>query len=211
TLRPNEIFVAVNQRTFTDRYVLLVHQTSGIRQLSDLKGRKCIIPSSARMSLALPWLDTLLASQGGAEGFLAEVRYVSKPSMAVLPVFFRQVDACLITQKAFEVSEELNPQLRKDLHVVALSPEVVPSVFFFTRGRASIAREQLEPAIVGLHETPEGQQVLTVFQCERMVQCRIERLEDTRRLVEEHQRLNRSKIVRLSGVSIAPDTAHENP
>jgi ABC-type phosphate/phosphonate transport system substrate-binding protein len=137
------------------------------------------------------WLEALLAQQSLAappEFFKATTR-AEKPSKAILQVYFRQADACVVTTNVYAVAGELNPQLQRDLRVVAVSPELVPALFYFRPGDKSRAREELEPAILGLHETPAGQQVLTIFQCDRMVKSPTTCLATTRELLKECGRL----------------------
>jgi hypothetical protein len=64
-------------------------------------------------------------------------------------------------------------------------------LFFFRRGEASKAREQLEPAVLTLHESEAGRQVLTVFQCERMVKVPGSACQATRELLAGRDRLRK--------------------
>ncbi len=189
-LQPDEVFLGTKNRSFTEQYELLVHQDGGIMDVQGLAGQKLVLHASARTSLALQWIDTLLArrSLGPAAEVLSNVTEIASPSKAVLKVFFKQADAALVTSNVFELACELNPQLRKQLRVLAVSPEVVPSLFFFRAGYTSSLRGQLELAIVALHETPAGQQVLTVFQSDGMTKRPLGCLEGTRQFLAEYAR-----------------------
>ena len=88
------------------------------------------------------------------------------PSKAILQVFFRQTDAALVTVDAFDLTCELNPQLRRDLVVLASSPPFITAFLIFRPGYR--LREKFETALLDLHMTPGGRQVLTVFQSSRM-------------------------------------------
>jgi phosphonate transport system substrate-binding protein len=184
-LKPKGIYLAVCNHSEGEQYVLIVNNDSGIHELSGLKGRRLLVQSTARASLALPWLDNLLIKThlAPSSAFLGSVTKVDKPSKVMLPVFFRQADACLMTSNAFDTACELNPQLRKKLLPLAWSPPVIPVVFFFRVGYDSFARKQLEPSIVSLHESVAGLQVLTVFQCDRMVKRSLDCLDGTREVL----------------------------
>jgi phosphonate transport system substrate-binding protein len=187
------VFCTSQQDVFTERYVLLVHRASGIGTLNGLLGRKLVLQGNARTSLAPYWLDTLLARQslGPAASHFTAVNRIASPSKSVLQVYFRQTDACLVTSNAFALASELNPQIGKELRVLAVSPAVVPSLFCFLHGHASRARELLEPAMLSLHESPAGQQVLTIFQAERMTRHPSASLQATRALLTEYDQLKR--------------------
>jgi phosphonate transport system substrate-binding protein len=140
------------------------------------------------MSLAPAWVAGLMGLPNTESVGMTRI---DSPSRTVLPVFFRQADASVVTSDVFEISCELNPQLKKDLQVLAISPEVVPAGFFFRTGYASDARDKLEAAMLSLHETPAGQQVLTMFQGDGMVKQPISCLESSRQLWEESGRSRR--------------------
>ena len=55
-LQPGEVFLATRSHSFTEKYVLVVHQRGGIRDVADLRGRTILLPTGHRNSLATPWL-----------------------------------------------------------------------------------------------------------------------------------------------------------
>jgi ABC-type phosphate/phosphonate transport system substrate-binding protein len=189
--KPETVFLTSKSQVFTEGYVLVVNGSSGIDDVSALKGHKVVRPESPRMSLAQPWLEVLLASRGlpRAGDFFGGFTPVENPSKAVLRVFFRQSDACVVTTNGFALVCELNPQLRKQLKVVAFSPAVVPNLFFFRPSYTARVRQELEAAIVDLHSTPSGLQLLTVFQGDQMTKQPRSCLETTGQLVAEFDRL----------------------
>src|ERR1019366_2578668 len=190
-LQPATVFIGTKAQAFTENYVLLVQRNAGISEVAGLAGRKLGCQSNARTSLALQWFDTLLARQsmGPAEAVLGSLTKNDSPSKAVLQVFFHQADACLVTSNVFALASELNPQLRKELKILAVSPAVVPALFFFPPGYTNTLRQQMESAILSMRKTPAGIQVLTVFQSDGMVQCPLASLDGTRQLLAEYERV----------------------
>jgi phosphonate transport system substrate-binding protein len=190
-LEPEAVYLSMKNGKATEQYVLLVHRSSGISNLAGLKGRNIEIQKSNRTSLVTPWLETSLSSQGLGlpNGFFGKIECVQKVSRVILRVFFHQTDACIATQAAFETMCELNPQLRQDLSVVGISPEVVPGVFFLRPGFAGGLRQELEAAMLSLHETVAGRQVLIVFQGDRMGKHPLTSLESAVDLLEASARL----------------------
>ena len=188
--QPDTVFVTTKDHSLAERFVLLVNRETGIETLAGLAGRKLLLLANGRTSLAPRWLDTLLAGQslGPAEKLLGTVTKIESPSKAILQVFFHQAEACLVTSNMFEVACELNPQLRKQLMILAVSPDVVPALFFFRPGYASSQRHQLESAILELDKTPAGLQVLTVFQSDGMVKRPISCLDGSRQLLADYER-----------------------
>ena len=190
-LAPETLYLSLKNGKATVQYVLLVHQGSGISNLAGLNGRNLELPKSASTSLAAPWLDTCLADQGLGlpETVFRKIDRAEKVSRVVLRVFFRQADSCIVTRDAFETMGELNPQLRKELRVLATSPEVVASVFFLRPGFTGKVRQELETAISILHETVAGRQALTVFQGEKLEKAPLSALKSAEDLLAAAARL----------------------
>lgn len=186
-LRPDLVFLAEKHKSTTERYVVVVRQDSGIQGLGGMRGRRLVLQSTARAGVAHPWLELLLkrASMPGEATTFRQIEQSDKPGGAVLQVFFRKHDLAVVTSDAFAVTGELNPQLGKQLRVLAESPEVVPAVFFFRPTYKSQERFWLEEALLSLHEDTLGQQILTVFQSERIVCRPVACLDETRELLQE--------------------------
>src|ERR1035441_6075912 len=136
-----------------DQYLILARQNSGIRQLGDLKGRRLCTLKNPKMCMAPAWLLTILEEghHGPAEEFFGSMVAEAKFSRVVLPVFFGQADACLTSKKGFETMCELNPQVARDLKVVASSPAMVVSFYIFRKNYQSVNREKVIKAISSLH------------------------------------------------------------
>jgi ABC-type phosphate/phosphonate transport system substrate-binding protein len=154
--------------TSLDQYLILTTQNSGIRQLGDLKGRRLCMLKNPKMCVAPAWLLSILdeGRHGSAEQFFGTVVTDAKPSRVVLPVFFGQADACLTTKRGFDTMCELNPQVARDLKVIASSPTMVVSFYVFRKNFRSVNREKLMKAILSLTGNAAGRQLATLFQFE---------------------------------------------
>jgi ABC-type phosphate/phosphonate transport system substrate-binding protein len=151
-----------------EQYFILAKQNGGIRHLGDLKGRRLYTLKTPRMCVAQDWLFTLLEEghYGPAEQFFGSVVTDAKFSRVVLPVFFGQADACLTSKRGFDTMCELNPQVARDLKVIASSPAMVVSFYIFRKNYQSVNREKLIKAMSSLPSTVAGRQLGTLFQFE---------------------------------------------
>ena len=190
-VRFTPIFVSYSAGRVTERYVLLTHQENRITSLADLCGRSLVVYENPRVCLAQPWLDTLLVQQGfkPAAEFVGKITRNNKLSKTVLPVFFHQSDACLVTRSGFETMAELNPQVSKQLKIIATSPEVVPSVFCFRADYGPAFKEALFASVRELHKTPAGQQVLTIFHSDRIEDQPASCLDSAMELLATHRKV----------------------
>lgn len=174
-----------------EEFVLLVHTESGFTNIANLQSRSLLIFDGARASLAPKWLDRLLLEQGlprTSEHF-GNTTGKHKLSATVLPVFFKSTDACLATRRGFEIMAELNPQLGKRLKVLARSGPFVPVVFCVRKNYPASIRNPILEEIGQLQSSAAGQQLLTLFQTERMDHAEESCLEAARELLEAHARL----------------------
>ena len=149
-----------------EQYLILVKQNSGIRQLADLKGRRLCVLKTPKMCVAPVWLSIILDEEHypPAEQFFGSVATEAKFSRVVLPVFFGQADACLTSKRGFDTMCELNPQVSRDLKVLARSPSMVVDFYIFRKNYQSVQREKVIRALSSLCESPAGQQLATLFQ-----------------------------------------------
>jgi len=175
----------------TDQYVLLVRRDQGLKELADLRGQSIIVLDHYHALLAPLWLDTELLRRRlpVSARFFGKVTYVAKPSLAILPLFFKQAGAVLMNQNAFETAGELNPQIAKDIAVLKASPELVSSVGAYRADATSESATFYQREALKLGETAGGRLILNLFQTDSIVEFKESDLRETRALLAEHARL----------------------
>jgi phosphonate transport system substrate-binding protein len=122
--------------------------------------------------MSMAWLESALldASLGPASAHFGLITRVGKPARAVLPVFFGQQDACLISRYGYELMVELNPQIGSVLTAMAISPPLMHAIMVFDRQFSPDDRPAVLRALLSLQDTPRGQQVMSVFSIDRLVE-----------------------------------------
>ncbi len=188
----------------TAQYLLLVNSESAINSLADLRGRSIAFHTNPRTCLAHLWLDSLLIQQGlkPATEFAGKVTADNKIAKVVLPVFFKQCDACVVTRSGFETMAELNPQLNRQLKVIATSPEVIPALFCVRSDYAPNFRDALIDGVRNLGKTPSGRQVLTVFQSEGIEEQPASCMASSLELIANYRRLCGTRIAAETSATV---------
>jgi ABC-type phosphate/phosphonate transport system substrate-binding protein len=173
----------------TSRYLVLVRNDARILGVEDLKGKKLSVLKGDELGRL--FLNTLLLKQRFLEiaGFFSFVEERSKPSQAILSVFFGQTDACIVDDYAFTTMVELNPQVGTQLKVLASSPELYTSVCFFRRSCDEDLKQRARAMPRVLQETARGRQVFLLFKIEGILSIKESDLETTRKLVADYERL----------------------
>jgi hypothetical protein len=187
-----KIFASIVGGKIQEQYVLLVRRDRTIRDLRDLRGETLILLEGPRTSLAPLWLDTeLLRGKLPVRArFFAKITIVKKPNLAILPVFFRQAGAALVSRTNFEIAGELNPQLTKDVRVLVASPEVIPALGGFRANAVSGAVDLYRREALRIGESPGGKLVLNLFQTDGVAEIKESDLVGTRALLAEYARLS---------------------
>jgi len=172
-----------------DEQVLLVHRGNGIETLRQLKGSRLNLLSGGSGEIATLWLDTILAKQGlhSAGRFFESIKEVGKASKAILPVFFRQADACVVSRNAFQTMAELNPQIRRELKVLAMSPEIPIALACLRSTLSDAQKDEFIRIALKLVSTPSGKQILTIFKFEKIDRVPPGFLDTLVALVKEHE------------------------
>jgi phosphonate transport system substrate-binding protein len=158
-------------RIITDNYggeelLLVVREGSGIANLAGLRGRSLILQESPGTSLAEPWLTVSLWQDGleSPEQMLGHMTTNAKLSQVVLPVFFGQADACVVTRRGLNTMCELNPQLSRRLKILLSSPQMEGAFFAWRKGYPAYLKKPVFDRLLNLRSSPAAQQVVTLFQ-----------------------------------------------
>lgn len=174
-------------------YVLIVHKESHVDDIGKLRDKRVIIFSKGGShSLASPWLDVLLFENGFSypKDFFGKVKHVNKPSQALLPVFFRQQDAAVLSRSAFETASELNPQIGRELKVLCSSDPYVTSVICMRDNFDDFLKSKLVDIAAKIHERPKAFQTFAVFKLSKLVTWNNSYSVNVKRLLSKYKRLS---------------------
>jgi ABC-type phosphate/phosphonate transport system substrate-binding protein len=154
-----------------DEYLLLVNRDGGYRRLADLRGCRLCMSANPKMCVAPAWLATLLEREqlGPPEAFFSHTASDTRVSRTILPVFFKQAEACVTSRRAFETMGELNPQVARSLEAVETSATLVTCFYAFRRNFHSPEREKLLRLHNGLLSNAAGRQLAALFQFDELM------------------------------------------
>ncbi|NIA30276.1 MAG: PhnD/SsuA/transferrin family substrate-binding protein [Actinobacteria bacterium] len=187
--------VAIENGKVMQEYILLVYRESAMTELKDLRDKQLAVLAGVDEKYSNMWLDVLLYKKGlpEKEKFFSRLKHVSKQSQAVLPVFFRQSDACIVTQSAFDAIVELNPQIGESLIIIARSSPFLKSLNCFSNTIAKEKQNKIMKLILGLDNNPTGKQICTLFRISKLVPFQSSYLKNVGALFKEHQKLYGAK------------------
>ncbi len=171
--------------------LILVNNQSGFSRIEDLAQKDILLLAGMEGSLGRTWLENTLIEKGHSsiERFFRKSMSVQKASRAVLPVYFRQADACLVTRDGFETMVELNPQLRSQLRVLDASPAFMPALICTRGDYESPYKQSALEAVRELPAEPGGQQLLMLFKIDELVPFDHSCLDSARQLLTLNAKL----------------------
>jgi len=196
-LEPALVGIWNEEGKITEEYVLLTHRGRDMEELVHFRDRDLIVGTRDKGRTAKVWLEVLLMREGLPESqdLLRKYRKVDKPSEALLAVFFEQADACIVTRRAFQTMAELNPQVKRELAVLASSPGFLSQVMCVRKDLDAEEKKIVIDTLLKLHTESEGQQLLTLFRSEKAVRFQASHLQNTAALAAEYEGL-KAQIVR---------------
>jgi len=182
-----------------NQYLVLVRQDSGIKTIGDLRGKRLALPRGGRYKVAPLWLDVLLGENGVREkdSFFREIKEVQKSNQAILPIFFKQIEAGIAIKSVFDTAVTLNPQIGQQLRVLTASPRIVMQVICM---RNSLPKDRIEQYVkqgLKLHEVPAGLQTLNVTKIDKLVAWTPSYFDNMRELLKKQKMLKSAQQAQL--------------
>ena len=175
-----------------ESYIVLTKKKIDWKKLSEMVQRRLMVEHHDQWDIGRIWLETELNQMQLPESktFFTVISAAEKPTRLVLPVFFGQAEACLVTQSTYQTMVELNPQLGQKLRIIMRSPGVIKSLFCIA--------DYLDPDFVAetkkrlhtMHLTEDGQQLLMIFRLKRFFPFRPQDLEATERILNRYRTMN---------------------
>lgn len=163
-------YVSANKTGPAMDLLLIVHRSSGIRTVADLRGKRLITPPLTAHEPAKLWLSALMGTRSGpGVRYFDKVTDKTKPSQAVMAVFFRQFDAAVVRRGSFETCKAVNPQLGRELAIIAESKSLVGEITCLPATIGTRMKLAIDAAAASLHETAVGKQMATLFQIDRVI------------------------------------------
>jgi len=175
---------------FYNELILLVRSDVGISSIEQLRGKKLILDVGQKGGLPRLWLESLIMERvtASVKAFFGSISESTKPSQAVMPVFFRNADACLVSRSSYETMVEMNPQFGRQLKVLERSPGFVTGVLAVRKDDAhNPRRDAMQKALQEMYTYQSGKQLLTLFRINRLVPFLPEHLANIEKVLKEHQ------------------------
>ena len=183
-----------------DRLLLLVREDSGIKTIKDLKKKKVSIFSYVSDEFSLPtiWYKTLVLSndENYKKDYGPFLEIQLKSARAIMDVFFKKTQAVIVSEKEFHIANELNPQLGKQLKIIANSKPILYSALCYTeklKQHKNIFIQELVDSFCNVHKKSIGKNFLQIFRITQFIPYKDEYMNNTEELYNEFIEVSRKK------------------
>jgi len=166
------VLVNQTQGSFGYVYYLISRKDHGHNKLADLKNDKLRILARNDGQTPSIWLDKLLRDKKlqKKEKLFKEISFDFVPTNVILPVYFKKIDAAIVTKTSFELMCELNPKLKKEFNILEVSPALLFGVLCFDKKNTDKERENfIYEILTTMHNDIDGQQFLNLFSLEKII------------------------------------------
>ncbi|MCG7865192.1 MAG: phosphate/phosphite/phosphonate ABC transporter substrate-binding protein [Candidatus Thiodiazotropha taylori] len=171
------------------KIMLLVRKSDNIKELSQLAGRSPAFPYGHQLGkifLDMNLLDRKLPQT--AEHF-SEIQHPESLNDAIINLFFNKVDSALVTDVAFELAQELNPQIRHAIVPVIASEPTIQVVIGINKRVPLNFKERIAQMAGNLDQYPRTMHLLSLFRSNRVVNISASELDKVRELVLKYESL----------------------
>lgn len=141
-------------------YVILSRKESQVVSISDLEDKSIILTPSNFSKVSEIWLKSKTKE---ISTFFSKFSRATKPSQAILSVFFKKFDACLVPYFTFETMAELNPQIKNELTIVEKSEPLLNGMVCIRKSLDNQVKEDFLQFIENLQISTSGKLLTSLF------------------------------------------------
>ena len=180
---------------FPEEYLVLTRKDTELKDIKDLSGKRIVFSKNQDERIILYWLDYFLHTNhlGRTKEFFELQETVSKDSKAILNVFFKKVDACVVGYNQFITMTELNPQIGRQLRIVLESPPFARGLVCLNKSLNKQVKKIVTEAVLELPKYQRGKQILAFFGQSNLIASQSQYLDSFRKLVKGTKALDKKR------------------
>ncbi|MBW9261739.1 MAG: phosphate/phosphite/phosphonate ABC transporter substrate-binding protein [Candidatus Thiodiazotropha sp. (ex. Lucinisca nassula)] len=172
------------------RIVLLVRKSDNINELAQLAGRSLAFPDGHQLGKLFLDMNLLEQNLPQTADHFSEIQYPESLNDAVINLFFNKVDSALVTDVAFELAQELNPQVRHAIVPLIASEPMVQVVIGINKRVPSKFKQRIRQMASDLDQYPRTLHLLSMFKSSRVVNISASELDRIREIVIKYESLS---------------------
>ncbi|MBK7104874.1 MAG: PhnD/SsuA/transferrin family substrate-binding protein [Ignavibacteriae bacterium] len=184
----------VNKKKYFDLY-LIIGIDKNIKSFSELKNSTIAIQCGRFETMGNLFLDYLCLKNGvqEKEKFFKKILYEDNASKTILGTFFGKTDACIVTSSTFEITSEMNPQVKNSLRILNKKENLTNDLFCFRNNLPENEKEKAVGFGNQVDADPKTSQVYKIFKIDGSYLINKSDLAPTVELWESYNNLKNKK------------------
>lgn len=184
----DEIWGIQRAQEAKENYVLVVAQDFNYQNLQSLLGKSISIHKD--YLLVNFYLNYLVKKEAKLpiNKFFKRIKDTRTDSQAVLDVFFKTSDSCLVPQYIVDLVAELNPSVLKGIRIVHYSgAEFIPALVLRLKNNSVDTSNMIRNNLLTLSDNARGQEIMNLFSIKSIKPINANALQDMIKLYDEYQ------------------------
>ena len=177
-----------------DTLLVITGNHSGLNNFNAVKNKHLSMLTNEPMSKMYADVLALENFNMPAKQLFHKISYIKKSSQLIYQLFFQQTDVILVYQVLYNLSCELNPQIREKTQVIAELPAIPRVLGFFHPRVAPEFREKVLSEVEKLNTYPAGNQLLQLLQVDKAIRSNISDLDSVKQLNQRYIQLISKKM-----------------
>lgn len=159
-----KITTLVNNNKYYD-ILLCSNSESKITDFNELRNKSILIQGGKFKLINELWLDLLCLQIGEKDKnkFFKKIEFTKKPMQAVLPVFFKKTDFCIVNSFSLESIAELNPQISKSLKKLFIRKNLTSDLFCLKPSLSKKEKDLMVDRAINYKTLHKSEQLFKIF------------------------------------------------
>lgn len=172
--------------------IVIYRNELNIKSNKELANKKILIDT--KNNLHSLYINNLFLKYIGNKK--ANTIYSRSYQKSILNLFFKKADVAIVTQKSYDISVELNPQIAKKVSILNKTNIKDVQLGFFRKSLDEKIKKNMRRAAQSLNSTDDGKQLLTLYKTEKIVETNMKILIPIKELLNNYKKLKKSKGIK---------------
>ena len=150
---------------------ILVRKDSGIKNISDMKGKSiAFVEKATTAGYVFPMAYFKENGIKDIDKYFSEHYFTGSHDAAIHALLNEKVDIACAKNTVYEILARDNPGIKDELYIIARSSDVPSNGLGLRKELAYGVKEELKSALLNMHSDPEGKKVLKEFGVKQFIE-----------------------------------------
>lgn len=180
-------FMGVLADKKSDALLLVARSDKNINSAKDLRGKRLVMQENDELAEIFLDTEVLKALKQSYKNIDLSIQHQKKSPRIILDVFFDKADAAVIYKSTYDITSELNPEIKNKIKILAEYP-IRSKNFSYIRANYQFSK-MFSDASLNFNKSARGQQILEVFKTPEIDYCKVVELDAFDKFYKDYMQL----------------------